>query len=81
MTQSEVGLPGLPLLVNVVPFISQMSTCWVVLFRQRMSLLQSPLKSPTAANDSGFGLGFGFEVEQVPMACTTVTGAEPAAVL
>jgi hypothetical protein len=25
-----------------------------------MSVLQSPLKSSTAANDSGFGFGFGF---------------------
>jgi hypothetical protein len=68
MTQSEVGLPGLPLLANVVPFISQMSTCSVVMFRHRTSLLQSPLKSPTAANDCGFGFGFGFGVVQDPIA-------------
>ena len=39
--------PGLPLLLNVVPFISQIKASPVVLFRHRMSLLPSPLKSPT----------------------------------
>ena len=81
MTQSDVGLPGLPLPVYVVPFISQMYTCSVLLFRHRRSLLQSPLKSPGAANDAGFGFGFGFEVVQDPIACDTVTAAEPVASL
>jgi hypothetical protein len=44
-----------------------------------MSLLQSPLKSPTAANDSGFRFALGFAVEQDPM--VRVTGAVPLALL
>lgn len=35
--------------------------------RHRMSLLQSPLKSPGLANDAGFGFGFGLGFAQVPI--------------
>jgi hypothetical protein len=68
MTQSNVGLPMLPLFANVVPFMNQRKTSPLLLFCQRRSLLQSPLKSFTAANDAGFGFGFGFAVVQVPIA-------------
>jgi hypothetical protein len=37
--QAAAGVPGLPVLINVVPFISQMYTCSVVLFRHRMPAL------------------------------------------
>ena len=44
--QLEAGLPGLPLLLIVVPLISQIKTSPVVLLRHRISALPSPLKSP-----------------------------------
>ena len=38
-------------LVAAMPFMSQTAVCPVALLRQRMSVLPSPLKSPTFATD------------------------------
>ena len=81
MLHAEEGLPGLPLLLSVVPFISQIKASSVELLRHRMSLLQLPLKSPTVSNEPGFGFGFGFAVVQDPLACETSTEARPLALL